>query len=119
MWEKLKESLEKSKADITGRKIASTIVLEDGSILSGWNKENSIENIFHAEASMIPSIPEKSVIQEIHMMAYGKPMNIKYSIPCENCTNLLLPFTGKDTKVFFYFYQKDIRFEVPFCQIAK
>ncbi len=46
-------------------------------------------------------------------------MNIKYSIPCEKCSSLLLPFTNKETKVFFYFNQEDIKFELNFNQISE
>ncbi|MDD2486946.1 MAG: hypothetical protein PHS92_01065 [Candidatus Gracilibacteria bacterium] len=119
MWSQLKHILEKAEAGISDRKVACMVVLQNGDVLSGYNIEKTMENIIHAEESIIPSIDSSSVIKEIHMMAGGKAMNIKYSMPCEKCSNLLLPFTDEDTKIFFYFNQKDTRFELNFHEISK
>lgn len=108
MQGRLKNILMKAKAPITGRKVACIIIGENREEHSGYNIETK-KKIFHAEEKALAGIKKPFLIKEIHMMASGRPMNVKYAIPCEKCSNFLLPFSTIKTKILFYFYNDDTK----------
>lgn len=118
-YTQLRQLLNKSKAPITHRKIACIIICNNKKECYGYNIEHTIKNIEHAEIMALKKIPPTSKIEEIHLMSYGDPVNIKYAIPCEQCCKSLIPHLMPASIALFYFYHKNSSFKLTFRDIVK
>jgi len=98
--------IEKAKAPITNRKVACLLITKKDEIFKGYNIERA-KNILHAEEMAVNNAIKKDdnfKIKEIHLMANGEALNIKRSIPCENCSSILKNYCEKDSKIIFHFF---------------
>ncbi|MCK4996812.1 hypothetical protein KAS08_00780 [Candidatus Pacearchaeota archaeon] len=102
----LKNIILKANASITSRKVACLLITKEEKIYEGYNIEKVV-NILHAENMAVNNAIKNNVnfkIKEIHLMANGKPQNVKRSIPCENCSKMLKPYCEKDSKIMFHLF---------------
>lgn len=118
----LKNIILKANASITSRKVACLLITKEEKIYEGYNIEK-VANILHAENMAVNNAIKNNVnfkIKEIHLMANGKPQNVKRAIPCENCSKILMPYCDEDSKIIFHlFTDPNIKYTLQLKDIIK
>ncbi len=114
----LERLLRKSKAPISGKKIACYMLGARNREYFGYNTETKKE-IIHAEERALKIAKKDAILREIYLMSGGSFMDIKHAIPCEECSKIISSHLISDSKVILHSSKVRKKFVLNFREIEK